>query len=189
MFLLHSGSSADIFSAISLMCPLSFDEYNICLDIGCNSNKFFRNEKFPMSLHVKIIVIVLAVVSLYAAFDYASQYFLVLPSFVALEHSEAQSTMRHCIGALRREISNLDQFTKNWAASDETYRFVKDQNRDYSSTNLGVKSLTKNELNLIYICDITGKVVWGEIRDLETNEIIQLDELPAGPWPQTHPLL
>ncbi len=51
-----------------------------------------------MSLHVKIIVIVLAVVSLYAAFDYASQYFLVLPSFVALEHNEAQSTMRHCTG-------------------------------------------------------------------------------------------
>jgi len=142
-----------------------------------------------MSLHVKIILIVLAVVSLYAAFDYASQYFLVLPSFVALEHNEAQSTMRHCIGALRREISNLDQFTKNRAASDETYRFVKDQNSDYSSTNLGVESLTKNNLNLIYICDITGKVVWGEIRDLETNETIQLDELPAGPWPQTHPLL
>jgi len=142
-----------------------------------------------MSLHVKIILIVLAVVGLYAAFDYASQYFLVLPSFVALEHNEAQSTMRRCIGALRREISNLDQFTKNRAASDETYRFVKDQNSDYSNTNLGVESLTKNNLNLIYICDITGKVVWGEIRDLETNETIQLDELPAGPWPQTHPLL
>jgi len=142
-----------------------------------------------MSLHVKIILIVLAVVGLYAAFDYASQYFLVLPSFVALEHNEARSTMRHCIGALRREISNLDQFTKNRAASDETYRFVKDQNSDYSSTNLGVESLMKNNLNLIYICDITGKVVWGEIRDLETNETIQLDELPAGPWPQTHPLL
>ncbi|GAI09845.1 unnamed protein product, partial [marine sediment metagenome] len=81
------------------------------------------------------------------------------------------------------------QFTKNRAVSDETYRFVKDQNSDYSSTNLGVESLTKNNLNLIYICDITGKVVWGEIRDLETNETIQLDELPAGPWPQTHPLL
>ena len=142
-----------------------------------------------MSLHVKIILIVLAVVSLYAAFDYASQYFLVLPSFVALEHNEAQSTMRRCIGALRREISNLDKFTKNRAASDETYRFVKDQNSDYSNTNLSIESLTKNELNLIYICDITGKVVWGEIRDLETNDTIQLDELPAEPWPQTHPLL
>ena len=142
-----------------------------------------------MSLHMKIIVIVLAVVSLYAAFDYASQYFLVLPSFVALEHNEAQSTMRRCIGALRREISNLDKFTKNQAASDETYQFLKDQNSEYSNTNLSVESLTKNNLNLIYICDITGKVVWGEIRDLETNDTIQLDELPAGLWPQTHPLL
>ena len=142
-----------------------------------------------MSLHMKIIVIVLVVVSFYAAFDYASQYFLVLPSFVALEHNEAQSTMRRCIGALRREISNLDKFAKNQAASDETYQFLKDQNSDYSNTNLSVESLTKNELNLIYICDITGKVVWGEIRDLETNDTIQLDELPAGLWPQTHPLL
>ncbi|NQT03421.1 MAG: HAMP domain-containing protein [Planctomycetes bacterium] len=142
-----------------------------------------------MSLQVKILIIVLAVVSLYAALDYTCQRFLVLPSFVAMEHNEAQNKMRRCIGMIRREISDLNKLTKNWAASDQTYQSVEDRNSRDSSTNLGVESLTKNNLNLIYICDIRGNVVWGEIRDIETNEAIQLKELPGGRWSQTHPLL
>jgi len=142
-----------------------------------------------MSLQGKILVIVLVVVSLYAALDYASQRFFILPSFIALEHNEAEIKMRRCVGALRREISNLDKLTKNWAASDEAYEFVKNKNSAYSSTNLGIDSLERNKLNVIYICDIAGKVVWGEVRDPETREIMQLDELPAGSWSETHLLL
>ena len=65
-----------------------------------------------MSLQVKILVIVLAVVSLYAVFDYASQRFFILPSFVEMEHGEAQNTMRRCVGAFRKEISEIDDFTR-----------------------------------------------------------------------------
>lgn len=155
-----------------------------------------------MSLQVKILLIVLAVVSLYAVSDYASQYFFILPSFVSLERNEAQNTMRRCVGALKREITNLDKFTGEWAARDDTYQFVKERNDDYISTNPVIKSFTNNNLGtpvmqkrgweplgLIYICDIKGEVVWGEIRDLATNERMLLDEFPDGFWPETHPLL
>jgi len=142
-----------------------------------------------MSLQAKILLIVLVVVSLYAVLDYASQYFFVLPSFISFERNEAKNTMRHCIALLKREISNLDKFAKDWAAWDDTYQFVKDRNDGYISTNLVIESFTNNNLNLIYICDIRGEVVCGQIRDLETKETMQLDEFPAGYWPGTHPLL
>ena len=142
-----------------------------------------------MSLQVKILLIVLVVFSLYAVLDYTCQYFFVLPSFISLEHNDAQNTTRRCIGALKREISNLDKPVKDRAASDDTYQFVKVRKNNYISTNLSIDSFTNNNLNLIYICDITGKVVWGQIRDLETKQTMQLDEFPAGSWPTTHPLL
>ena len=155
-----------------------------------------------MSLQTKILLSVFVFVSLYAVLDYASQYFFVLPSFISLERTQAENSMRHCVAALKRKITNLDKSTGEWAARDDTYQFVKERNDDYISTNPVIKSFTNNNLgtpamkkrgwqslNLIYICDIKGEVVWGKIRDIETKQTIQLDEFPAGVWPETHPLL
>ena len=67
-----------------------------------------------MSLRAKVLFIVLGVVGLYALLDYASQYFLVLPSFISLERNEAQNFMRRCVVALKREISSLERPLKTW---------------------------------------------------------------------------
>jgi sensor domain CHASE-containing protein/HAMP domain-containing protein len=142
-----------------------------------------------MSLRAKVLLIVLGVVSLYALLDYASQYFLVLPSYISLERNEAQNIMRRCVAALKKEISNLDKAAVDLAKSDDTYQFVVYQNNDYISTNPAVESLTNNSLDLIYICDIGSAVVWGQIRDLQTDEIIGLDEFPGESRPGTHQLL
>ena len=141
-----------------------------------------------MSLRAKVLLIVLGVVSMYALLDYAIQYFLVLPSYISLERNEAQNVMRRCVAALKKEISNLDKSAVDLAKSDDTYQFVVDQNNDYISTNPAVKSLTNNSLDLIYICDIESAVVWGKIRDFQTDEIIGLDEFPGESRPGTHQL-
>jgi signal transduction histidine kinase len=144
-----------------------------------------------MSLQVKILVIVLAVVSLYAVFDYASQRFFILPSFVEMEHGEAQNTMRRCVGAFRKEISEIDDFTRNWSSSDQIYQFMGDQKTDrgVSIPSIGFLADTKGEINLICICDVKGKIVWGQIRDSEEKEKIQIDELSEISWFRTRPLL
>jgi signal transduction histidine kinase len=144
-----------------------------------------------MSLQVKILVIVLAVVSLYAVFDYASQRFFILPSFVEMEHGEAQNTMRRCVGAFRKEISEIDDFTRNWSSSDQIYQFMGDQKTDRGVSIPSIEFLadTKGEINLICICDVKGKIVWGQIRDSEEKEKIQIDELSEISWFRTRPLL
>jgi signal transduction histidine kinase len=144
-----------------------------------------------MSLQVKILVIVLAVVSLYAAFDYASQQFFILPSFVAMEQGEAQNTMRRCVGALRREISEIDNFTKSWAASEQVYQFIENRKTDQSIDNPSLEFLanTNESLNLIYICDVDGKVVWGQIRDSGAKKKIQFNELSNISWFHTRFLI
>ncbi len=140
-----------------------------------------------MSLQAKILIIVLAVVGLYAAVDYGSQRLFVLPSFISLERTEAENTIRRCTAAVKREISNLDRLTQELAASDTIHQFVKNRSDSLISTHLTAECF-KN-LNLVYICDEAGKVLWGTVRDIRTKEVIQLDEFPSGSWPKTHPLL
>jgi len=142
-----------------------------------------------MSLQTRILLIILTIVSLYAVLDYTGQRFFVLPSFVSLEQSSAQNSARHCVAVLKRQIANLGKTTKDWAASDNIYQLVKDRNSDYSSTKLGINLFLEKNLNLIYICDTKGEVVWGKIHDLKNDTTIALDEFPACSWPLTHPLL
>jgi len=133
-------------------------------------------KRFALSLQARILVIVFAVVGLYAAIDYASQRLFVLPSFIALEQSEAQNTMRRCVGAIRREAAGLVKAAGEWAASEETYEFLHDRDDRYVRTNLGAGSFIKNNLNLILLCDSTGKSVWGRIQNLRSGAVIELDD-------------
>ncbi|UCE99541.1 MAG: HAMP domain-containing protein [Planctomycetota bacterium] len=142
-----------------------------------------------MSLQTKIVLMISAVVSIYAALDYASLHFFVLPSFISFEHDEAQKSMRRCVGDLKREIYHLETTTKNWTQWSDIYEFVEDRNDAYISTDLLIECFAENNLNLIYICNAKNEVVWGQIRDPETEETIQLNQFPAGSLPKTHPLL
>lgn len=141
-----------------------------------------------MSLRSTIVLILLGVFFLYLGFYYGIQRFIIFPSFVALEQEETKKDIDRCVEALRREIHHLDAFTYDWAAWDDTYQFVEDRNTFYIESNLVLDTFIDSSLNLIYICNLKGEVVWGEVRDLKTMEVIQLRDFPQNALLQTHPL-
>ena len=151
----------------------------------CNTQERIR----AMSLKSRITFILLVVVSLYGAFDYTIHRWVIFPSFIALEEEEAKSDMERCVQALQRELHHLDNLTGDWAAWDDTYRFVQDQYSDYIKSNLVLESFTDNDLNIIYICNVKGEVVWGELRDLATGEKIHAQELAPQSLSESHILL
>lgn len=59
----------------------------------------------------------------------------------------------------------------------------------YVEANVPISSFTDNDLNLMAISDKDGKVIWGEIHDLETEAEIQVSNLPKNRLPKTHPLI
>ncbi|MHC4644875.1 MAG: CHASE4 domain-containing protein [Planctomycetota bacterium] len=135
--------------------------------------------KIAVSLQVKILIIVLAVVGLYAAVDYGSQRLFVLPSFISLERTEAENTIRRCAAALKREISNLDRLTQKLADSDAACQLVNNQGGDRAWSELKAKCFDDNHLNVVYICDDAGRVVSGEVRDFESTNLMPFDEFPV----------
>ena len=142
-----------------------------------------------MSLRSKISLILLVVVALYAALDYGIQRLVVFPSFIALEQHEAKKDLERCFEALRRESYHLDTFNHDWAAWDDTYEFVRNRSTEYISSNLVAQTFIDNNLNLIYVCDEGGRVVWGQIRNVDTWHRLLLKEFPAESLPPTNPLL
>ena len=114
-----------------------------------------------MSLRSKVLITLSLVIVMYTVLNYFVQRFVIFPSFVELERNEAKKDMQRCIEALRREIYHLGILTDDWAAWNDTYKFVQDPNTDYTESNLVVETFTDNNLNLIYICNTTGQVVWG----------------------------
>jgi sensor domain CHASE-containing protein len=140
-----------------------------------------------MSLKAKVLLIPLVIIAIYTIFIYGVQRFLIFPSFVQIERDTAQKDIKRFIDALDREIRHLDSVCHDWSAWDDTYDFVVEPTQDYIESNLVVSTFTDSRLNLIYICDSNGKVVWGEIHDLDSSDEISLAGIPKTSLEPTHP--
>jgi sensor domain CHASE-containing protein len=155
----------------------------------CAMSRGFGAEVIQVSLRKKILLIVCAVIALFAGLSYAIQQLVIFPSFVALERDGAKKDMERCLEALHNEVNHLSSYCNDWSAWDDTHRFVQDQNSQYIKTNLVYSAFTINSTNLIYLLNAEGKVIWGKIYDLETEEPIEVKQFSRDFLPVSHPLL
>ena len=142
-----------------------------------------------MTLRWRILSILVVVIALYGVLNFGIQRLVVFPSFLALERAEAEKDLTRCIEALRREIHHISTVAHDWAAWDDTYGFVQSPDQAFIQSNLIPHTFADNRLNIIYICDLSGQAVWGEIRDWKTRERITLKAFPTRGLPPDHPLL
>ena len=146
-------------------------------------------ETIPMSIRTKIGVILLCAVICFSVAQYCVQRFIILPGFISLERDEAITDADRVSKAIKNEIKHLNTLSWDWSAWDDTYDFVQSRAKAYIDSNLVLSTFTGNHLNLIYICDLQGRVVWGKIYDLSTEKEVQLDLFPKDFLPRKHPLL
>jgi sensor domain CHASE-containing protein len=140
-----------------------------------------RKGKGLMSLRVKTFAILVVVVLSYTALSYLVQRLVILPSFNALEQEATRKDVLRYVEALRREVQEIDGVVRDWANWDDTYRFIRDRNRVYIKANLTLPSYKNTRMNLIYLLDTEGGVVWGEISNLEREVSIAMPDLPIRP--------
>lgn len=141
------------------------------------------------SLRSIIGLILFGVFVLSGAANYVIQQFIILPSFTDLECQEAQKDLQRCVRAVTREVEHLDTLCWDWSCWDDTYDFVESLSNEYVESNLVLSTFTASGLNLIYVIDTDGTVVWGEIYDLETEEPMALADFPKDAFPKGHPLI
>jgi PAS domain S-box-containing protein len=169
------------------------DQSNLgtCIPEGGSDNRAAAGKSVGVSLKTKIVLILVFMVLIHMAIDYGIQRFVLMPSFINLERKGACDDMYRCLRAIDSEVRHLETLCVDWAAWDDTYKFVADGNKEYITSNLKPSTFVEDKLNVLYICDTAGRVVWGEVRDIKSDEaeIMDLREFPAAALPPDHVLL
>lgn len=142
-----------------------------------------------MSLRLKMALVIVVIIVIQGAMDFANQRYTVLPRFAELEQVEAIKNLKRVEEAIRQQVKQIDVLAYDWAPWDDTYEFVVDSNAAYIESNLVDSIFTTGTLDLLFICDTSGKVIWGKVMDPGSNEEIQLSEFPLDRFPADHPLL
>ncbi len=142
-----------------------------------------------MSLRLKTFLILLFAMALYGALGFCIQNWVILPSFRVLERDEAIEDFTRCTNAIQREVEYLNDLCHDWSAWDDLYAFVEDRNPTFEKANLVDNQFTESRVNLIYILNTAGQVVWGKVMDLESETFVDMEEFPNTPWSTTHSLL
>jgi sensor domain CHASE-containing protein/signal transduction histidine kinase len=107
---------------------------------------------------------------------YVVQRWVLLRSFATLERQHMEQDVERARRTIQQEIQYLDLTTRDWAAWDDTYRFVQDGNEAYRQANLFDEALINIRVNLLLIADTSGHVVFEKGLDLTTQEEIPIPE-------------
>ncbi len=142
-----------------------------------------------MSIRWKILLLIGVAFALAMSAIRVVEQKIVYPSFVSLERDEATKDMNRCVEAIQNEIEHLLMFVGDWSAWDDTYEYVQDGNEKYRRDNLVETTYKNNKLNLLYICDLQGKVVYGEIYDYREMKKLDLAEFSRPSLGADHPLV
>ena len=77
-----------------------------------------------MTLRYKIMLAGALVLAGLLVLLYAASRVILLESYVRLEQHDVREHVRRAVNALQHDIENLTRFTNDWAAWDDSYRFV-----------------------------------------------------------------
>ena len=114
---------------------------------------------------------------------YVLRDWIILPRFEALEQKFTQDDILRCQNLFQREAEHASSISQDWAHWDSCYSFVLDGNSEFIEENMDWPSLESGSaLNLIYIVNKQGRVVYGSVFCSEFGGFISLDEFPMDDW-------
>jgi len=142
-----------------------------------------------MSLKVKIIAAVVGLFGCYLVANSVVQHRLILPQFIFLEEQIARDDLNRCREAIERERQHLAVIAVDWSTWDDMYSYIRNREEAWARGNLADANFQNARLDLMYLIDPEGQVVYGRILDLETGLPVESSSFPTTPWPSDHPLL
>ena len=122
-------------------------------------------------------------------FGYAIKRSLIDPALEGLAQRSAETSMTQIAKALEREIIHLEGLAFEYSSWDATYEYVVSGDPEHYDENLSPDVLVGAYFDWLGVVDISGRLVSGPIRDIETRQVTSIPEIPQGRWDLSHPLL
>ena len=129
-----------------------------------------------MSIRKRTILAILTATMIIVVFEVIHAHTVFLNNYKKLESDEILTDVNHLHAALDSELSDLYALTADWAAWDDTYEFIQNENATYLKSNLVDGTFESLGLNLIIFFDEDGKVIYQKAYDLEEQESIPVSD-------------
>jgi sensor domain CHASE-containing protein len=116
-----------------------------------------------MTLGLKTIVLLAAVITLSILAQFAIMARSVLPGLESAERQVAEKNLRQALGLLAEEERDLSGWLADWAGTSDTVAFLRDSRGDYPLAELVYESLLEGNFDLFALYDNQGGLLWGAI--------------------------
>ena len=123
-----------------------------------------------MTLRKRTITIVGAAIFALMAILYVSSRTILLDSFIRLEEEATQRDVQRALNAFDNQVRELDTTADDWAAWDDTYRFMLTRDPEYLESNLVDDTFVTLRLNALLLVAPSGELVFGKAYDLREGE-------------------
>ncbi|MBW8017555.1 MAG: response regulator [Planctomycetes bacterium] len=137
----------------------------------------------------KVMLSLVAILLIFLSLKYLILYKIILPGFASLQSDNATQNAARSYDALTSELSHLSTLAYDWAAWNDTYQFVQDGNQRYLQANISEEVFTSGTVDILYIINLEGKVIYSGVYDPEKEEMTKLQELPSDNFGKDHWLL
>lgn len=108
-----------------------------------------------------LFIIAVTLIGLTVAFFWISRMVLHT-SFSQVEIRDARLNTIRAVNALQREVLVLDTKVHDWAAWDDTYRFIVDRNSEYIESNIVRDTFNTLNIHFMIYLDSAGTVVFSK---------------------------
>lgn len=143
-----------------------------------------------MQLRTTITLVLAVIVSASVGLNYVIQRIAVMPSFRTLEHEDAIKDWQRCENAIKRDLTALSQLCFDWAAWDDTYKYVQDEYPEFYEGNLANPQwFIDQSMDVLFLCQPDGTVYWSHVAEIEEGVPTTLAWLPQDRLPTDHPLM
>ena len=112
-----------------------------------------------MSIRIKILSLLGVLFALLILVQILVQDRVLMPSFEALERSDAKTAMTRVVYALDESLVSLEVTAADWGNWADVYEFVVRPTDEFRNANITPIALKQLQVNALLIVDLTGRIV------------------------------
>lgn len=122
------------------------------------------------SVRFKIITIIALCIGFLSIFIYFISIRVFQRSYSSIEQDQAVKNTERVSDTIDNNLAQLNIRIVDWAWWDDTYKFMKDGNKSYIESNLGVDSISNIKINSMVFVDMNHKITFSKSLNYNTKE-------------------
>lgn len=133
--------------------------------------------KKSLKVRSKIVIIIMLCIVVFSVLIYYVSYGLLLKSYRNIERDQTIQNVQRVRDAVKNSVTQLDLKLIDWAWWDDSYKFIKDNNKEYIDSNLGITSVANLKVNAMVFIGANGQIVFDKLIDFKTKKELSAESV------------